>query len=113
MDDIKTGGLPTAVVSIEHAAGYAFGCKRCQKIHFTGTWVVGLTVGEHKFLVGKNPPVQCCGEEKQFLEVFDAESEADTLRDTIAKHLAERGSTEGLVLYAFAIVNATGTQAVN
>ena len=65
---------PCRVVIMEHPAGVSSGCIECRKILRTGTWLVGIIVGaqeEYKYLVGANPPVMCCCQEKQVIESFD------------------------------------------
>lgn len=107
MDDITNIDTKTTkVVSVNNPEKYYFGCRACRTILASGTWVVGVMIGQRRFLVGKNPPVRCCGEEKKVCEVFDDEAAADALRDNIIRHLAEKKSTEGLMLFEAAWISA-------
>ncbi len=96
----------TRVATVNNPKKYHFGCIKCRKIHASGTWVVGVLIGERRFLVGKDPPVRCCGEEKKICEVFDDEAPAAALRDRIIEHLLEKKTTEGLMLYETAWISA-------
>ncbi len=96
----------TKVVTVNNPEKYYFGCRKCRKVHASGTWVVGVLIGQRRFLVGKNPPVMCCDEEKKICEVFDDEAPAAALRDSIIKQLLEKKSTEGLMLYETAWMSA-------
>ena len=87
---------------MEHPAGVSSGCIECRKILRTGTWLVGIIVGaqeEYKYLVGANPPVMCCGQEKQVIETFDTEEEANAFSKKIAEQIDREGTTKNLVLY--------------
>ena len=87
------------VVWFEHPPGINSGCAKCRKILRTGTWAVGLLIGQHKYIVGSNPPVVCCDEEKKVIETFDTEPEAEALAKRVIDQLNREGTTENLVLY--------------
>lgn len=86
---------------MEHPPGIACGCAICRSILRQGTWVVGLKIGTHRYVIGCNPPVRCCDTEKQVIEVFATEAEAQVLADAVREHLDHEGTTENLVLYEF------------
>ena len=87
------------LVLMNHPPGITSGCATCRTILRSGTWVVGLKIGNHNYLVGANPPITCCGEEKQVIEAFDSEDQARALSQEVQMILDEDGSTENLVLY--------------
>ncbi|MES2931656.1 MAG: hypothetical protein V4682_03070 [Patescibacteria group bacterium] len=87
------------LVLVNHTAGITSGCAKCRAVLRSGTWVVGLKIGAINYVVGANPPVTCCGEEKQVLEAFDSEEEARVLSREVQMILNEQGSTENLILY--------------
>ncbi len=89
------------LVLVNHPPGIASGCAICKRILKTGTWSVGLKIGNHRYAVGCSPSILCCGEEKRVIEVFDSKEEAKILLDSIREQLNHEGTTEGLTLYEF------------
>ena len=93
------------VLIVHHPAGMYHGCKRCGKVHVQGQYAVGLDIVEdgknHRYMVGFDPPIRCCGERKPFFQVFATEIEAGVLCADVTKHLNERGTTTGLNLIGY------------
>lgn len=92
------------VVYFEHPPGITSGCAKCRKVLRQGTWTTGIIVGEHRYLLGAQPPVECCGEQKKVIVAFDTEAEAAQLAERTIAHINAEGSTAGLTLYETAIV---------
>jgi len=92
-----------AVVSVvHHPAGINAGCARCRTIISSGTFAIGVQVGNHNYLVGHNPPKQCCGEEKKVPLLYDDEVLAAFGAQGIMDTLGRDGSTTNLRLYEVA-----------
>jgi cytidine deaminase len=88
------------VVYFEHPEGIESGCAKCRQILRDGSWAVGLIVSEkHKYFVGVNPPVMCCGEEKKVIETYHTEDEAKALMARVIEQLNRDGTTKNLKLY--------------
>ena len=88
------------VVYFEHPPGIMSGCAKCRTILRQGTWAVGVIVSEtRKYLVGVNPPIECCGEEKKVVDVRNNEDEAKALAAVISAQLNRDGTTANLRLY--------------
>jgi hypothetical protein len=86
------------VALVDHAPGITTGCKECQKPILQGRYAVGVTIGNHKYLVGHNPPLTCCGQEKLVPLLFSDEPAAEeALKATVAT-MAKDGNTSGLRL---------------
>lgn len=97
------------LVLMNHPPGVISGCAKCRKVLRQGTWAVGLIIGDKKYLVGANPLVICCGEEKQVIEAFDSVDEARELSRKIDAILIEEKSTENLVLYQSHVAVSSAT----
>lgn len=87
------------LVLVNHAAGIVSGCKVCRQILRRGTWAVGVKIGDHHYVVGENPKRECCGEEKNVIQAFDSQAEADALAEDVREQLNREGTTENLALH--------------
>jgi hypothetical protein len=88
------------VVYFEHPAGITCGCAKCRTVLSQGTWAVGVIVSEkYKYIVGCNPPPECCGEVKTLvIDACATESEALALSDRVTEQLNREGTTANLNL---------------
>jgi|SRR3989344_5532477 len=87
--------------------GLSNGCKRCREIFNRGQFSIGLSVGNgptaKRYVVGIDPPVWCCGEEKKYILIFANESDAKTIETELFEHLKTKKTTEGLRLYELSL----------
>jgi hypothetical protein len=69
--------------------------------------VPGLIIGPHKYLIGVNPPMRCCGEEKKVFEAFSSEYGVKAFTEKVIEQLNRDGTTKNLKLYeAYPAVSA-------
>ena len=79
--------------------GITTSCSKCLQVLKTGTWVVRILMQGHTFLVGCNPPVICCGEEKKVIDAFQSEPEAEQLARIVREELSRVGVAPNLKVY--------------
>jgi len=89
---------------VEFPTDITQGCKICRKVLKKGKYVIGIYVREngsdYKYLLGA-PPQEHCGEQKIFLQCFEAEAEAEVEGHNVLSYISEKGTTEGLSLMEF------------
>lgn len=93
-----------SVFVVEHPSGVFQGCRVCNKILKKGRFLIGLLVREneedYKYLLGLPPQIHC-GEQKNFLECFETEKDAEDMMFKVVSHLSESGAIKDLPLMAF------------
>ncbi len=88
-----------------------FQCKICKRpiCSNKGKYMVGLFIVEaagqtFKYLLGNDPPITCCGEEKIIPKIFDTPTEATDACIQMREHINVHGTTDGLKLLAIVSV---------
>lgn len=82
-----------------HEAGIHAGCILCQEIIASGLYAVEVLVGDHRYLVGEDPPINHCGEEKKVPRLFDSEEEAQSAARQVIEVLNQERDTSSLRLF--------------
>ncbi len=92
------------VMVVEPPTGVVQGCKKCRTVLVKGNFLIGIHVRENRsdfrYFLGA-PPQEHCGEQKNFLQCFETEEEAEAEKIKVLSHLSEKGTTEGLPLMGF------------
>ena len=91
------------VVVISHSAGINQGCRDCRKVLAEGKYALGLKIKypnrEHQYIIGVDPPVMCCGNDKKIWRLFESEDTANKGAKEVADYLNKHETTEGLRLF--------------
>ena len=101
-------GEVTDVLIFPHEPGINQGCKKCRTVYVSGhKYALGLRVKEgdntHDYLIGVDPPVSCCGEQKAFFQSFVSNEEAQAAAEMVQAQINRDGSTKNLRLVDWAI----------
>jgi len=87
---------------VHHPAGIKAGCAKCRDIIASGQYAVEVDVGNHRYLVGANPPMICCNEEKKVPLLYSEESHATEEAREVIGILNRDGNTSNLRLLEMA-----------
>jgi hypothetical protein len=101
---METGKKENVTVSVvDHPLGITAGCVKCRTVLKSGRFAIGVLIDPHKYLVGENPPIMCCGEEKKVPLLFNDLGEADAARMRTMQTLDADGTTANLRLLEAAV----------
>jgi hypothetical protein len=105
---MKASGKEDATVTVaHHPAGIMAGCAKCRCVIASGKYAIQIAVANHRYLVGPNPPVTCCGEEKKVPLLYDEESSAVRTAIELTDALNRNGDTSNLRLLEMAQIVST------
>jgi len=91
-----------SVYVLHHEPGIRAGCIQCLVVIKQGTYTLGIKIAEERYLVGHNPPVRHCGEEKKVPLLFHSEEEAVKAAQETNEALNKAGNTSCLKLLEWA-----------
>lgn len=103
-DSMKTSNKENVTVAvIDHPRGITAGCAKCRTVLKSGRFAVGVLIDPHKYLVGENPPIMCCGEKKKVPLLFNDEAAAEEAKKQTMLRLDADGTTANLQLLEAAV----------
>lgn len=85
---------------------FTFVCDQCMNILGKGRYVVSLKINKPfgevlQLMLGVNPPIFCCGENRKVVQLFPSAKEAGEEKCKLVQYIQDHKSVDGLVLLKF------------